>query len=80
MSRWLIVGAAGMLGQDLVAVLGTTPGAHEVTAVDREVLDIIDPDACLAAVTGHEIVVNAAAWTAVDDAETHEAQAFSVNA
>ena len=80
MSRWLVVGCDGMLGQDLVAALGESPGAHEVTAVDRDVLDIIDPDACLAAVAGHDIVVNVAAWTAVDDAETHEAQAFAVNA
>ncbi|MEO8557135.1 MAG: dTDP-4-dehydrorhamnose reductase [Actinomycetota bacterium] len=80
MSRWLVVGCDGMLGQDLVSVLGTSPGASEVTAVDKDVLDITDPDACLAAVAGHDIVVNAAAWTAVDDAETHEAQAFSVNA
>jgi len=80
MKRWLVLGCDGMLGQDLVAVLGTTPGAHEVTAVDRDVLDIIDPEACLAAVAGHDFVVNAAAWTAVDSAETHEAEAFSVNA
>ncbi|MHB8187638.1 MAG: dTDP-4-dehydrorhamnose reductase [Dermatophilaceae bacterium] len=80
MSRWLVVGCDGMLGQDLVAALGESPGAHEVTAVDRDVLDIIDPDACLTAVAGHDIVVNVAAWTAVDDAETHEAQAFAVNA
>ena len=80
MRRWLVVGCDGMLGQDLVAALGTAPVAHEVTAVDRDVLDIIDPDACLAAVAGHDIVVNVAAWTAVDEAETHEAQAFSVNA
>jgi dTDP-4-dehydrorhamnose reductase len=80
MSRWLVVGCDGMLGQDLVAAVRESPGAHEVTAVDRDVLDIIDPDACLAAVAGHDIVVNAAAWTAVDEAEAHEAQAFSVNA
>jgi len=79
-SRWLVVGCDGMLGQDLVAALGESPSAHEVTAVDRDVLDIIDPDACLAFVDGHDFVVNVAAWTAVDDAETHEAQAFSVNA
>jgi dTDP-4-dehydrorhamnose reductase len=80
MSRWLVVGCDGMLGQDLVAALGESPGTHEVTGVDRDVLDIVVPDACLAAVAGHDIVVNAAAWTAVDEAETHEAQAFAVNA
>jgi hypothetical protein len=53
-----------MLGQDLVAALGESPGAHEVTAVDRDVLDIIDPAACLAFVAGHDFVVNVAAWTA----------------
>ena len=76
MSRWLVCGARGMLGQDLVAALG----AHDVTAVDIDLLDVTDPDACRAAVAGHDIVVNAAAWTAVDEAETHEAQTFAVNA
>ena len=84
MSTWLVVGCDGMLGQDLVTVLADSStrlqGAREVTAVDRNVLDIIDADACLEAVRGHDFVVNAAAWTAVDAAETHEAQAFSVNA
>ena len=83
-SRWLVAGSGGMLGQDLVAALGTAAGtarsAHQVTAADRSTLDITDPGACLAAVAGHDIVVNAAAWTAVDDAETHEPEAFSVNA
>ena len=80
MSRWLVVGAAGMLGQDLVTALRDGPGAHDVTAVDRDEVNIIDPDACRAIVAGHDLVVNVAAWTAVDDAEAHEAQAFSVNA
>ena len=80
MSRWLVVGCDGMLGQDLVAALGEPAGAHEVTAVDRDTVDIIDPEACVAAVAGHDIVVNVAAWTAVDAAETHEGQAFAVNA
>jgi dTDP-4-dehydrorhamnose reductase len=79
-SRWLVTGSKGMLGEDLVAALRSGSGAHEVTATDRNSLDITDPDACVAAVTGHDIVVNAAAWTAVDDAETHEAQAFAINA
>jgi dTDP-4-dehydrorhamnose reductase len=79
-SRWLVVGCDGMLGQDLVAALGVAPGEPEVTAVDRDVLDITDPVACLEFVAGHEIVVNVAAWTAVDEAESHEAAAFAVNA
>ena len=85
MSRWLVVGAAGMLGQDVAAaigesVIGDPSGTHTVTAVDRAGLDVTDPGACLEAVAGHHFVVNAAAWTAVDDAETQEAGAFAVNA
>ena len=80
MSRWLVTGAGGMLGQDLVAALGTAPGAPEVTAAGHDSLDVTDPDACLAAVADHDLVVNAAAWTGVDDAESHEARAFAVNA
>ena len=79
-SSWLVVGAAGMLGQDLVAALGDSRQGHEVTGLDRDSLDIIDPKACLDAVAGHDLVVNVAAWTAVDEAESHEADAFAVNA
>ena len=95
MSRWLVVGAKGMLGTDLLAELapsapddsarddsglGDASAAHEVTAVDRDEIDIRDPDACMAMVAGHDFVVNVAAWTAVDEAETHESAAFAVNA
>src|SRR5665811_2157307 len=66
--------------RDLVAAVGESPGAHEVTAVDRDEIDIRDPDACLAMVAGHDFVVNVAAWTAVDEAETQEPAAFAVNA
>ena len=84
-----------MLGHDLLAELGRSapqdsppddlelaesPGAHEVTAVDRDEVDIRDPEACLEVVAGHDFVVNVAAWTAVDEAETHESAAFAVNA
>ena len=78
MSRWLVTGSAGMLGQDLVAVL--VAAGHEVTRAPRAALDVTDLPACRVAVRGHDVVVNAAAWTAVDDAETCEAQAFAVNA
>jgi dTDP-4-dehydrorhamnose reductase len=80
MSRWLVTGAGGMLGKDMVAALGKEKGAREVTAAGRDSLDVTDPSACVAAVSGHDIVVNTAAWTAVDDAESHEAGAFAVNA
>jgi dTDP-4-dehydrorhamnose reductase len=67
-----------MLGQDLVAALAAR-GDRAVTAVTRTELDLTDPSAVSAAVPGHTVVVNAAAWTDVDGAETHEAQATAVN-
>jgi len=79
-SSWLVVGAAGMLGQDLVAAIADSPHTHEVTAVDRDEVDITDPEACLTEVVGYDYVVNVAAWTAVDKAESHEPAAFAINA
>ncbi|WP_315098662.1 dTDP-4-dehydrorhamnose reductase [uncultured Cellulomonas sp.] len=76
--RWLVTGAGGMLGQDLVRRL--TADGHDVTAGDRTELDIVDEAAVGRAVRGHDVVVNCAAWTAVDDAETQEATAFTINA
>jgi dTDP-4-dehydrorhamnose reductase len=64
-----------MLGRDLVAVLS----GSSVDARDRAALDITDPDAVTVAVSGADIVVNAAAWTNVDGAETEEAAATAVN-
>ncbi len=76
--RWLVTGAGGMLGRDLCAVLAADPAA-EVTALGRDRLDITDADAVRAAVAGHHVVVNAAAWTDVDGAESAEAEATAVN-
>ncbi|WNI14429.1 dTDP-4-dehydrorhamnose reductase [Actinacidiphila sp. ITFR-21] len=78
MTRWLVTGAAGMLGRDLTTVLGAVPGAS-VTGLVRADLDITDGRAVDAAVAGHDLVVNAAAWTDVDGAEQHEAAATRVN-
>ncbi len=75
--RWLVTGAGGMLGRDVVDVL--TAGGAEVTAVTRADLDIADAAAVGAAVPGHDVVVNAAAWTDVDGAEKNEAEATRVN-
>lgn len=78
MSRVLVTGAGGMLGRDLLAVLGGRP-EFEVTAARRAELDITDPAAVHAAVAGHDVVINAAAWTDVDGAERQEAAATEVN-
>jgi dTDP-4-dehydrorhamnose reductase len=51
-----------------------------VTAVDRGDLDLFDEDAVAAAVAVHDVVVNCAAWTAVDEAESSEDEAFAINA
>jgi dTDP-4-dehydrorhamnose reductase len=76
--HWLVTGAQGMLGQDLVALLERQ--GQDVTAVARADLDVTDRAAVHAAVAGHDVVVNCAAWTAVDAAEEQEAAAFAVNA
>ena len=76
--RYLVTGAAGMLGQDVVAVL--REAGHRVTAAARTDLDVTDAAALAAAVPGHDVVVNCAGWTAVDDAEGAEAAAFALNA
>lgn len=67
-----------MLGTDLVARLGGDD--HEVRALRRADLDVTDGRAVAAAVRDVDVVVNCAAWTAVDDAETQEAEAFRLNA
>lgn len=76
--RWLVTGARGMLGQDLVERLGRD--GHDVIGIDREEADVTDLDAMRDATQGCDVVVNCAAWTAVDPAEEHEADAFHVNA
>ena len=78
MARWLVTGASGMLGCDLVMVARSA--GHDVTAASLEVLDVLDAAACRTAVAGHDVVVNCAGHTAVDAAETEEPAAFAVNA
>lgn len=76
--RILVTGAGGQLGRSLPAALS----GHEVEARTRADLDITDLDAVRAAVVGThaEIVINAAAWNRVDDAEAQVEAAFRVNA
>jgi dTDP-4-dehydrorhamnose reductase len=79
MSEWLVAGAGGMLGRDLVTVLRKR-GA-DVTSLARGELDVTDEAAVRGALRRHRpaVVVNCAAWTAVDDAEAHEDDALLVN-
>ena len=78
MTRWLVTGAGGMLARDLLDALAE----HDVLALDRAALDITDARSVELALAEHrpDVVINAAAWTAVDDAESHEGEAFLVNA
>lgn len=76
---WLVTGAGGMLGTDLVKVLRAR--GDEVVALTRADLDLRDADAVRTALRTYapDVVVNCAAWTAVDAAEEHEEAALAVN-
>ncbi|GAA3874467.1 dTDP-4-dehydrorhamnose reductase [Leifsonia kafniensis] len=76
MTRYLIAGAAGMLGRDLQSALA----GREVTALGRADLDVTDLSAVTDAAAGHDVIINASAYTKVDDAESHEDAAYAVNA
>ncbi|MBD9733180.1 dTDP-4-dehydrorhamnose reductase [Streptomyces sp. H28] len=77
--NWLVTGAAGMLGRDVVDAL--TRRGEQVTGLGRAALDITSADAVDRALAAHRpsLVVNCAAYTAVDDAETDEATATRIN-
>ena len=71
--RWLITGARGQLGTDLQRVLRAAGvGDADLRAVGSDELDILDRRAVSAAFTDFrpDVVVNTAAYTAVDNAET----------
>jgi len=73
---YLITGGGGMLATDLAVALT----GRDVTSLSRAQLDITSVDAVRTALAGHDVIINAAAYTKVDDAETHEAEAAMVNA
>jgi len=74
--KYLITGARGMLGHDIISVLA----GRDVTPFDRAELDITDLDAVRTVVPGHDVIINVAAYTKVDDAETDEDLAGLINA
>jgi dTDP-4-dehydrorhamnose reductase len=76
--RILVTGAGGQLGRELAAALQ----AHgTVVACDRAALDLADAAGIARAVQAiaPRFIVNAAAYTAVDRAETERDRAFAVN-
>jgi len=69
----MITGAGGQLGARLREL------APWATAFDRAGLDVTDAEAVREALSRHDIVINAAAWTDVDRAETAEQAATATN-
>jgi dTDP-4-dehydrorhamnose reductase len=78
--RVLITGAGGQLGLDLVQCCGIA--GDEVVAASRAVLDVGDRDAVHAHVSmmRPDVVINCAAWTAVDACESDPEKALALNA
>jgi dTDP-4-dehydrorhamnose reductase len=76
--RVAVTGAGGMLGTDVVLALRAR--GHDVRALSRPDFDIHDRAQLDMIAAAADVVVNCAAWTAVDDAETQEADAFTLNA
>ena len=79
MTRWLIAGSAGMLGRDVTGLLRAR--GEDVASRTRADLDLTDASSVAAAIASAkpDVVVNCAAWTAVDAAEAHEDEALAIN-
>lgn len=78
--RILVTGAGGQLGRALLRQ--RWPAGYEAVGLDRAALDLADPDAVAAALTMERwaAVINAAAYTAVDRAESEPTAAWRANA
>jgi dTDP-4-dehydrorhamnose reductase len=77
--KLLITGANGQLGHELVRA--TIAAGHEVVATSHETLDITDKTAVDDVITSArpDVVIHAAAWTAVDACESEPEKALLVN-
>lgn len=78
--KFLIVGSRGQLGSDLAALIGDRSD-DSLLALDLPDIDITDPDSVSGVLNSFpaDVIVNCAAWTAVDDAELNEEAALRVN-
>lgn len=75
----VIVGAGGQLGQELVCTAGDTVECLPLTRAQLDIADPVAIDKCLADLAP-QLVINTAAYTAVDRAETEAAAAYRANA
>lgn len=77
--KLLVFGQTGQVARELARRM---PPDADATFLSRAEANLSDPAACAAAVASHDAdaVINAAAWTAVDRAETEEAAATVINA
>ena len=77
--RTLFVGASGQVGR---ACIAAAPAGIEVFCPPRATLDITDERGVLRVVAGYrpDVIVNSAAYTAVDQAESEPDVAYRVNA
>jgi dTDP-4-dehydrorhamnose reductase len=73
--KWAVLGDAGMLGQDLMLGLSN----RNVHGFARAEFDVTDLGSVRSVLSDFDVVVNCAAWTAVDDAEVNEAAAMAIN-
>jgi dTDP-4-dehydrorhamnose reductase len=73
--KLLVFGKTGQVARELQRL------APDATYLGREDADLLNPTACAAAIaaTDADAIINAAAWTAVDKAETEEPAATVVN-
>lgn len=76
MTKWIILGAGGMLGQEFMNL----PPANNFIGFTRETCDITSVTELREKLVDADVVINCAAWTAVDEAESREADAFELNA
>ncbi|KQN82988.1 NAD(P)-dependent oxidoreductase [Sphingomonas sp. Leaf67] len=76
----LVTGANGQLGRELVRI--ACPAGYEVVALDRAALNLTDPTAIADVVASRDwaAVINGAAYTAVDKAESDVVAAWAINA
>jgi len=74
--RVLVFGKSGQVATELAHI-----GGDQMICLDRDMADLSDPSACAAviAATDADVIINAAAYTAVDKAEEEEALATIIN-